>query len=219
MLPAGCRLKNDDGSPPLVAYIAVRTRNGGEPGRWQSRGHRRPDRPGVTSCVGWPGARQRNVRDVTAREAWGRTVAFCRGATGGNFWPKVALSGTSATDPYTSSLGQEGLMRREPRLVPPLHDQLQQVARDFAEVLGGEPARSALCVVAGHVSRALYMSQPLVVDAGAAGGGRRRVGSTVDVVLFDLQLERGPPTPRELQRPAEDSRRVVVRSSCGGTTT
>ena len=34
-----------------------------------------------------------------------------RGATEGNFPPEVAFSGTSETDPYTSSLGREGLMR------------------------------------------------------------------------------------------------------------
>ena len=48
---------------------------------------------------------QRDVHDVTAREIRERTVAVWGGAAEGNFAPKVAFSGTSATDPYTSRVG------------------------------------------------------------------------------------------------------------------
>jgi putative membrane protein len=34
----------------------------------------------------------------------GRTVVACRCATGGNFWPKVAASGTPVTDPLCLSV-------------------------------------------------------------------------------------------------------------------
>jgi hypothetical protein len=59
----------------------------------------RAGRPGATPRVAIARYLRRHVPDVTVREVWGRTVAACGGATGGNFWSKVAVCGTSATDP------------------------------------------------------------------------------------------------------------------------
>lgn len=56
-------------------------------------------------------------------------------------------------------------------------------------------------------------ARPPIVDTGArlavAVAG---VGRAADVVVFDLQLEPGPPALRELQRLVDDGRRVVVYS-------
>lgn len=54
---------------------------------------------------------ERHATDVTFREIWEVPLQRQRRAANGNSSPKVAISGTCATD-HTSSLGQEGLMRR-----------------------------------------------------------------------------------------------------------